>query len=1013
MNRQPYMTTLRNMRGFNRSVAYLIALALVGLMVERTIYYTLVDNDIIEAETPAEQLYRLAPHKAKQLGIPNPNAYKQRKQSDEEKLSKTVLKVQDTLREFDKKLTAKQDTDFIEGELKALREQLTALDKKAMVGFDKVKQHITKHKLPEVIHQRHTDAVAKYKKGYTTLLTNLTLIDTAPNAKSKQKALQQTRAHLDGLQLKRSQQPFDPNNLPHKSMQPNPDNKPKLTEKQFAEAGLYNNPLVQYASHGAYNFGNLAGASDPAYLAQTVEVKITPYVQARADALQHDPVQIYNWVRNNIEWIPSWGAMQDADITLGSKRGNAFDISSLLIALYRASGIPARYVHGTIEVPEDKFRNWAGGFESVEAAGNFVSSGGVPMALVVTGGVVTHAQMEHIWVEVAIDYQPSRGAVNQDADSWVEIDPSYKNYTTKSIINVQQLAGIDEQAIATDYLSSGVIDPFGDWVQGLDGSIINTGQEQGMSALALFNANNPSAKLSDIIGDRSIVRIQSSALPSSVSNNIVVIGARFSELPPPLQNKITIRLGENELRQPAGEITLPWAKVNNHKLTLSYEPASQADLDTLKSLLPTELVNIYDLPTSYPGYLITVEAVLRLNGNIISKGEKLPLGSEMNFSYTIDRTTSLNRTYSSPIAAGSYLVLTTIGGSVSITNMQTLQAKINQTKNNIEAGEPLFLSNINNEVLFGDNLYAGGLAYFSKYQIVKTLLQRQSSIAHEMLSSAGTYGYVPKVNYLFGLPSTISLGGIEMDLDAFAVFTTSLDGDNTSKIDYIFKVGLLSSALEHSIPEEMYTDSLTPGEAVSAVKALQIANGSGQRVYNINSSNYSNILPDLNLSASVLAEIQSAVNSNKTVITHSDNVTVNGWSGAGYIIFDNETGDGAYRIDGGLNGAFFTAFVIVAYTITITITAIISLFGSGGIGALLTFEGYLLGLSLVFEMINIYSWLKGMNEAETTEDFLKANFGASVGGILSFFKPLLGGGREALTLLWGDIMAFLLIMTVR
>jgi hypothetical protein len=41
------------------------------------------------------------------------------------------------------------------------------------------------------------------------------------------------------------------------------------------------------------------------------------------------------------------------------------------------------------------------------------------------------------------------------------------------------------------------------------------------------------------------------------------------------------------------------------------------------------------------------------------------------------------------------------------------------------------------------------------------------------------------------------------------------------------------------------------------------------------------------------------------VITHTDNIQVPGWSGAGYIILDQETGVGSYKISGGGNGGWF------------------------------------------------------------------------------------------------------------
>jgi len=106
-------------------------------------------------------------------------------------------------------------------------------------------------------------------------------------------------------------------------------------------------------------------------------------------------VEIYRWVRNHVEWQPSWGAVQNADITLGSKRGNAMDIASLTIALLRASGIPARYVHGTIDVPEAAFRNWAGGFENLDSAWDFASAAGIPLVGITSGGTITKMRLEH------------------------------------------------------------------------------------------------------------------------------------------------------------------------------------------------------------------------------------------------------------------------------------------------------------------------------------------------------------------------------------------------------------------------------------------------------------------------------------------------------------------------------------------------------------------------------------------------------------------------------------------
>lgn len=54
-----------------------------------------------------------------------------------------------------------------------------------------------------------------------------------------------------------------------------------------------------------------------------------------------------------------------------------------------------------------------------------------------------------------------------------------------------------------------------------------------------------------------------------------------------------------------------------------------------------------------------------------------------------------------------------------------------------------------------------------------------------------------------------------------------------------------------------------------------------------------------------MAEIADAINAGRQVITSQHNISHAGWTGAGYIIVDMQTGAGAYKISGGENGAVF------------------------------------------------------------------------------------------------------------
>lgn len=81
------------------------------------------------------------------------------------------------------------------------------------------------------------------------------------------------------------------------------------------------------------------GGPVSADLAATPDIQLTAAIRAKAAELNDDPVAIYQWVRNHIEFIPSYGSIQGAGYTLQQRKGNAFDTASLLIALLWAANV--------------------------------------------------------------------------------------------------------------------------------------------------------------------------------------------------------------------------------------------------------------------------------------------------------------------------------------------------------------------------------------------------------------------------------------------------------------------------------------------------------------------------------------------------------------------------------------------------------------------------------------------------------------------------------------------------
>jgi len=482
----PTLGYLRRARYFLKAVAVTVTVAFLGLTLQPL---------AVAANLPAQN---------------PPDA---RAATNDEKLARTLEDIEQRLAKLEEKLDKKLDAKSEEDELRRLRAELDTLDRKALADFDAIERHLKDKNLPQVIRDRHSETVENYKTEMATLKANLDEVEKEDQDVPKKLKAKKAKEHLMAKQAKAPRPPLDPHNLPTRALKPNKGNKPKLRKEQFHAAGLYDHPTVKLAAHGSYRIDQLPGASDPAYLAATPEVVLSDAIRAKAQDLEHNPVKIYQWVRNNIEWVPSWGSMQGAELTLRNLKGNSIDAASLLIALLRASDIPARYVHGTIEVSADRLMNWAGGFTDANSAWDFVSAGGVPLTGLVSGGKVSAFRMEHVWVEAAIDFQPSRGAVNKSADSWIALDASFKQNDITLGFDVTTAVPFD----ANEYLS-----------QIRTESPVTFYQQQIQNYL---DVNLPDKSVGNAMGFTLIKLDEGSVLPSALPNRIVVAANRYGTLP--------------------------------------------------------------------------------------------------------------------------------------------------------------------------------------------------------------------------------------------------------------------------------------------------------------------------------------------------------------------------------------------------------------------------------------------------------------------------------------------------
>ena len=166
----------------------------------------------------------------------------------------------------------------------------------------------------------------------------------------------------------------------------------KVTEKKLKDRHKYPSDIVEDTATSEY----------------TETAIVTPEIEELAAELNYNAGEIFSYVRNTIDYQPYYGSVKGSVGTYWEKAGNDCDQSSFLIALFRASDIPARYVSGEVTVPIDMAMNWVG-TENPETAVEIFSRNSIPLEVVYLqdSNEITGIKMYRVWVE-AFFYSPKK-----------------------------------------------------------------------------------------------------------------------------------------------------------------------------------------------------------------------------------------------------------------------------------------------------------------------------------------------------------------------------------------------------------------------------------------------------------------------------------------------------------------------------------------------------------------------------------------------------------------------------
>ncbi len=599
-----------------------------------------------------------------------------------------------------------------------------------------------------------------------------------------------------------------------------------------------------------------AAAANPEDLLSSATAPVSAVISAHAQAiaeqaqkLNWDPVDIYEWVKNNIatEWYR--GGMKGAEETLRQRSGNDADQAALLIALLRAAGYPARYVRGVIEFfPGLASLRAATGIDDPDLLGNFLRKAGIPCQAVMAGGQIINYRVEHIWVETQVPYANYRGAMaDNHGKIWVPLDTSIK------------VAGYEEQGSFDLYAAPG--NPLaGMRANYLAATRTATPLEAIRDAATAFLAEAaPVTTYADLLHGRRQKVETAGLLPPGLQFTEVAVTGESPFLPADLMHAVNFRIGNDEALL---DVTLPVHQLSNRKIALDFEAESLAD---------HEMINLWGGLANTPAYLVRLRPVLLVDDQRLAvAGAGFAPGEGFDLLITL----------TSPAATAATINRVQTGYPL-LFGLVAQQAVMPEAA----ASQPLAL----------DLLHRAALDYVDRWNRGERELSElfKLSLARPLPDLVSLGGQLEVVE-LLGEPQELNLQGLFLDADLRSVAIEQRSGPaDGRKQDFMHLSALHGSVLE----DRLFIDNFGLA-AISTAKLFGLAGDAGVPILTFDAGNVGTQLENLQLAENVRTDIAEALSLGWTVHVPAQPIRYFDWSGTGYIKEDPQDGAAGYMLSG-------------------------------------------------------------------------------------------------------------------
>lgn len=647
---------------------------------------------------------------------------------------------------------------------------------------------------------------------------------------------------------------------------------------------------------------NELGPPGAADLAETKDVKFTTAITLIAGALGPNPVDLYNFVHDTIEFDIYFGSLKGADGCLREGRGNDFDQASLLIALLRYHNIPARYEFGTLRLSLDQAQQLSLTHIDIEGGGNItainqsLSSMGIPALRVLgnpQGTYSLYIDVDLCWVRAYVPSTNYRGRTGggSSASDWIYLFPAFKQHEyIEPQVNLKGKVLFDQD----DFFQNAPIDELP----------IKYFQDK---VFTYIQANNlPCPTLSAAMIERRIVQERLDVLPVALPAPIVIgqygsynylAPVVWSEIPAGFRHQLTIQAKYEDPYWPDPEtdfsatITLP--ETYGKKIAVEWPGATKADQEAI------EIAGGVDK--------VPRTAILDVRANLIRGDEELlatggyhAVGFDMDL-YAIQRIP--NYAYEGLAQVGKrtafmgteeHLYELSAGGAA-VLAMETTRIPDDVWGYHIGRVEELRSSGASLSRIRTQELQIIGLDYLRQNDDGERII---SGIHHWNYNH---YWYVLEIADLKTEPDPIWGGGGDpagTRVDFLAIVSPHpIDGDFSLDFEVTNAAGHNGSGLEFEVLNKYVNET-----SVAYVNLMQRAYQQSDGYIYIDSTNVNTFQSELvDIPATVITKIKEHVNAYSGNIARCPKrqITVNKWKGLGYYKGNGISGTGAYLINGG------------------------------------------------------------------------------------------------------------------